>query len=161
LVRDDNQTVLILNIKSSIKKIYLNYFCASPDQNTNQTGFKLCYVELDATKLHTNVNSSNFLALKVCYSSKFTITKIEFLIEIFFKIYKNVFNLFINEPTKLQNIPAIEFNLTFDLGTYITSNKNKLNYYVGNDIKSEIYTTAILSNLKLERDRHCVFMKVS
>jgi hypothetical protein len=69
LVRDDNQTVLILNIKSSIKKIYLNYFCASPDQNNNQTSFKLCYVELDAVKLHTNVNTSNFLALKVCYYS--------------------------------------------------------------------------------------------
>ena len=61
--------------------------------------------------------------------------------------------MFINEPTKLQNIPAIEFNLTFDLGTYITSNKNKLNYYVGNDIKSEIYITVILSILKLERYR--------
>ena len=79
-------------------------------------------------------------------------SKIEFLIKIL-KIYKNVFNLFINEPTKLQNIPAIEFNLTFDLGTYITSNKNKLNYYVGNDIKSEIYITVILSILKRERDR--------
>ena len=76
----------------------------------------------------------------------------KFLIKIFFKIYKNVFNLFINEPTKLQNIPAIEFNLTFDLGTYITSNKNKLNYYVGNDIKSEIYIKVILSILKREHD---------
>jgi hypothetical protein len=95
--------------------------------------------------------------IKLCYKVSpykpySSLSKIEFLIKIL-KIYKNVFNLFINEPTKLQNIPAIEFNLTFDLGTYITSNKNKLNYYVGNDIKSEIYITVILSILKRERDR--------
>lgn len=69
MVRDDNQTVLILNIKSSIKKIYLNYFC--PDQNLNQKDVKLCYVEINATRLQTNVNSSNFLAMKVRNFQKF------------------------------------------------------------------------------------------
>lgn len=70
LVRDDNRTVFMVTVRSSTKKLYINYFCSTSNLNKNQTALSLCFLEINATNLGS-IESPNFMSLKVIYEFNF------------------------------------------------------------------------------------------
>jgi hypothetical protein len=113
MIRDDNQTIFNITINSTLRKMYVNYFCNNTNNKARQE--MPCFLEIDAKNFHSqNSTKANFMALK---------------------IYRNTLDIFINEPKTISGKVNINtMSLVYDLGTYLVNNSKMINYFIGDDL---------------------------
>jgi hypothetical protein len=79
----------------------------------------MCYLETNTAELFNSSEKSNFLCIK---------------------IYKNIMNIFINEPRELNQLPNLgNIDLKFNLGSYIINNSKDLNFFIGRSSNGKSY----------------------
>jgi hypothetical protein len=126
MIRDDNQTIFNITIHSTLRKMYVNYYCNNTNNKARQE--IPCFLELDAVSLFSqNSTKANYLALK---------------------IYKNTLEIFLNQPKNINekvNINAITLN--YNLGSFLVNNSKIINYFIGNDLSGNVTFDLKLDNL--------------
>ena len=127
LIKDDQTPIFSLTIHSTNKKLYIKYFCLL---KSSLYPFKEiereCFEQINLSNLATK---ENFFAIRIHQSS---------------------LDLFINEPKSLEsNLTVPSINLSFDLGSYIVNNSQRINFLIGADLKGDNTFTGWIQDLKV------------
>lgn len=127
LVQDDNSPLLTLTLQTINKKLFIKYFCLLKSDLYPFKEIKSeCFLVVNLPKLE---KKDNFFAMR---------------------IHKKSLDLFINEPSDLEkDLSVTSIDLSYDLGSYLVKNSDRINFYVGIDSNGENTFFGWIQDLKV------------